>query len=54
MSLVLCATSRHPKVTSWVKASQCLTTRLPKQSHRGSQVAKMPMSFISIFSFFTY
>jgi len=44
VSLVLCATSRHPEVTPCVKASQCLATRSPGQS----QLAKMPMSFASI------
>lgn len=40
--------SRYAEVTTWVKASRCPTTRLPRQSQRGSQVAKMPMSFTSI------
>lgn len=40
--------SRYPEVTTRVKASQCLTTRLPRQSQQGSQVVKMPMSFTSI------
>lgn len=40
MSLVLCATSRHTKVTTWVKASQCLTTRLTWAVTRGLTSSK--------------